>query len=328
MVSIIVPVYNAQRYLENCVQSILAQTYRDFQLILVNDGSTDESGNLCDGFASRDSRVTVIHQKNAGVSAARNTGLAVTSGEWVCFVDADDTLLPQMLEQTVGTACQHGVDMVIFDPYVCEGDKISVDSLHFFPESTMVYKKEITPERLRYMAGTVWRVLYSREVLRRNNLKFDSTLPLSEDRIFNIEAMGCCEKLYYLRQPLYRYWINPGSAVRKYRPDMLDVVLNTHHRMEQTLRTYWGETYLPIYERVNLVDGALLCVYNVFSPQSTLSFKEKYAQVKQIVNNLQFWKAYEKLQKRTLLQNLFYQKRVLLLCAIAWLWNKKHKMVG
>lgn len=328
MVSIIVPVYNAQQYLENCVQSILAQTYRDFQLILVNDGSTDESGNLCDGFAARDSRVTVIHQKNAGVSAARNAGLAVASGEYIGFVDADDTIVPEMLEQTVGAACQHKVDMVIFDPYVCEGDKTSVDSLHFFPESTVVYKKEITPERLRYMAGAVWRALYSREVLRRNNLKFDSTLPLSEDRIFNIEAMGCCEKLYYLRQPLYRYWINPGSAVRKYRPDMLDVVLNTHHRMEQTLRTYWGETYLPIYERVNLVDDALLCVYNVFSPQITLSFKEKYAQVKQIVNNPQFWKAYEKLQKRTLLQNLFYQKRVLLLCAIAWLWNKKHKMVG
>ena len=80
MVSIIVRVYNAQRCLENCVQSILAQTYRDFQLILVNDGSTDESGNLCDGFAALDSRVTVIHQKNAGVSAARNAGLAVASG--------------------------------------------------------------------------------------------------------------------------------------------------------------------------------------------------------------------------------------------------------
>ena len=101
MVSIIVPVYNARRYLHRCVASILEQSLQDLQLILVDDGSADGSGTLCDEFAAKDSRVTVLHQKNAGVSAARNAGLAVAKGEFVGFVDADDAITPDAYEQAV-----------------------------------------------------------------------------------------------------------------------------------------------------------------------------------------------------------------------------------
>lgn len=325
MVSIIVPVYNAQRFLRKCVESILAQTYRNIQLILVDDGSTDGSGALCDEFAAMDRRVTVIHQKNAGVSAARNAGLDAARGEYVGFVDADDLLEPQMTQCSVSAAREHGAELVLFDPYVCIGERTEVDSMPFFSESTVIHKGDITPNMLLFMAGTVWRVLYSRQLLECNGIRFDGTLPLSEDRLFNIAAMGCCEKMYYLRQPLYRYCINSGSAVGKYRPDMLDVVLNTHQHMSRCLRQYWSEGYLPVYERVNLVDGALLCVYNAFSPKCPLSSREKYEEVKKIVNQPQIQQAYEKLEKRTVRQRLVWRKRIRLLGLMARLWQARHK---
>lgn len=325
MVSIIIPLYNAEKYMTDCIGSVLAQTEREFQLILVDDGSVDATPALCDAFALQDSRVKVIHQKNAGASAARNAGLNAATGEWICFVDADDTLLPQMLERTVSAAKRFGVELVLFDPYVRIGEQTTVDSMPFFPESTLVDKKDISPKMLRFMAGTVWRMLYSRALIERNRLRFDRALPLSEDRLFNIEALGCCQKLYYLREPLYNYLINPTSAVRKYREDMLELVLKTHNSMEQALRLYWGEPYLSIYERVNLVDGALLCVYNTYSHKSPLSSAERHDRIKQIVNEPRILEAYGKLENRTVRQSMVYRKQVRLLCLTAWLWNARHK---
>lgn len=327
MVSIILPVYNARTDLKRCVQSVLSQTYGDFELILINDGSTDGSAALCDELAAGDSRITVIHQENAGVSVARNTGLDAARGEWVCFVDADDTLEPDMLERTLDAARQHDVQLVLFDPYVrAKGQsRAEVDSMPFFPESTVVTKKEMTPTQLRFMAGTVWRILYKRALIESNGLRFDEILPLSEDRLFNIGALGCCDRLYYLRQPLYHYWVNPGSAARKYRENMMDVVINTHKRLSAALETYWGPEYLPIYERVNLVDGALLCVYNAFSPKSSMTLGQKYGQVKQIVNRPEIRCAYEKLEKKSVRQQLVWHRCCALLCVTAWLWHLKHR---
>lgn len=326
MVSIIVPVYNAERYLEKCVSSILAQTEGDFQLILVDDGSTDASAEICDEFAKKDSRVMVIHQKNAGVSAARNAGLDAACGEYICFVDPDDTLEPDMLEHTTTAALTNGADLVLFDPYVrFQGrSDVSVDSIPFLPGNTSYEKKQISPAQLRFMAGTVWRFLYQRDLIERNKLRFDTTLPLSEDRLFNITAMGCCKKIYYLREPLYHYWINPGSAARKYRTDLLDIVLNTHLKMSRTLELHWGADYLPICEQSYLVDGALICAYNTFSPQSPLTWKRRYLEIKRIVNDPMIRKAYGKLEKPSLRQRMVLNKCCGLLCVTAWLWNMKN----
>jgi glycosyltransferase involved in cell wall biosynthesis len=327
MVSIIIPVYNAERFLSRCVDSVLAQTQTDIQLILVDDGSVDKSGRICDTYAEKDGRVQVIHQKNAGVSAARNAGLDAAKGEYICFVDADDTLEPNMLAYTTTAAFTNGADLVLFDPFVHEqgSNTVSVDSMFFFEKSIGVKKDDITPECLRFMAGTVWRVLYKRELLEKNELRFDTSLPLSEDRMFNIMAMGCCEKLYYLREPLYHYWINSNSAVRKYRENMLQIVLNTHRSLSRVVERYWGAEYLQIYEKVNLVDGALLCVYNAFAIENTRTLRQKYQEVKRVVNEPAIRQAYSKLNQRTLRQQLVWRRCSALLCVVGWLWNRKNK---
>lgn len=99
--SIIVPVYNVEQYLENCINSVLNQSFRNFQLILVDDGSKDSSGEICDRFAQKDSRVKVIHKPNAGVSAARNTGIDIATGQFICFIDSDDWIESEYLQKIV-----------------------------------------------------------------------------------------------------------------------------------------------------------------------------------------------------------------------------------
>ena len=113
-ISVIVPVYKVERYLNECIDSILAQTFTDFELILVDDGSPDNCPALCDAAAAKDSRIRVIHQKNRGLSGARNAGLDAAEGEWIAFVDSDDMLLPQALEKAHSTAEKTGADVVLY----------------------------------------------------------------------------------------------------------------------------------------------------------------------------------------------------------------------
>ena len=114
-ISIIVPVYKAEKYMERCISSILRQRFRDFELILVDDGSPDRCPDMCDAFGADDARVRVIHQRNAGVSAARNAGLEIAAGEYVTFVDSDDYIDPQMYEEMMRVACQYDCDVVMCD---------------------------------------------------------------------------------------------------------------------------------------------------------------------------------------------------------------------
>ena len=122
-VSIIVPVYNAERTVGRCIESILNQEYRDFELLLVNDGSTDASGSLCDGYAAKDSRIRVIHKKNAGVSAARNTALDLAQGTYLQFLDSDDWLTPDATSSLVRAAEETGCDLIVANFYRGNGER-------------------------------------------------------------------------------------------------------------------------------------------------------------------------------------------------------------
>ena len=115
MISVIVPVYKTEKFLSDCIKSILNQTYHDLEVILVNDGSPDSSGQICEEYAKKDSRIKVIHQENAGVASARNTGLNLAAGEYITFVDSDDYICPQMYEEMLKCAKKNHCDLVMCD---------------------------------------------------------------------------------------------------------------------------------------------------------------------------------------------------------------------
>ena len=175
-VSIIVPVYNAEKFLNRCVDSILGQEYRDFELILVDDGSRDMSGSICDAYAKTDERVVVIHKENSGVSDTRNQGIERAKGTYLQFVDSDDWLTPDATKLMVRAAEEHGCDMVISDFYRVVGDMVSRKG---DIESDCVIDREefasfMMENPADYYYGVLWNKLYRRDLVNRFGIRMDA----------------------------------------------------------------------------------------------------------------------------------------------------------
>lgn len=325
--SIIVPVYNSEKYLETCVESVLSQTMSDWELILIDDGSTDLSGTICDAYAETDSRIQVIHKSNAGVSAARNDGIAAATGEFIGFVDADDTIMPNMAERMVATALENNADIAMCDPYVImqNGSK-EQDVIPQFPESRLLHKQDFTPELLRYFAGTVWRCIYRRVLINENNIRFKLGLKLSEDRIFNLCAMGAASAIYYCREPLYNYYILDTGACQKYYSDFWQIVLDTDIYTEEALLKYWDVSYVPVYKHV-VVRGALSAIYQICSPRNTdKTIREKLNSISLIAENKTLCRAFTYSSPNGLRERLLYRRATSALFVVGFLYQIKHSM--
>ena len=209
--SIITPVYNVAEYLSTCIQSILVQTYSNIELILVDDGSTDGSGEICDEWASRDKRIRVIHQKNRGVSSARNMGLMKSKGTIIGFVDSDDWIEPEMYEKMINAlgdadmiACGY-VDYVRgLDKPILKGMQ-SVGNCSFEKAIIQMYRKD-------GFFTSIWNKLYKREILY--DVKFDESIKVGEDELWLISVMknGC--NFGFLPEPLYHYRLRTDSVSR------------------------------------------------------------------------------------------------------------------
>ena len=215
-VSIIVPVYNVGKWLPQCIGSILCQSFRDFRLYLVDDGSTDGSGEICDCYAARDSRVTVIHRVNGGVSAARNAGLDVAAGEYVTFCDGDDFWEPEHLAALLSAA--EGVDMVSCN-YTCVMENGQFH--HRTGYAAAFLDMERMEDRAAYMledvlsgrtGWAVWARLFRREAIRE--VRFCQCCEnYGEDLLFVLEAALHCRRVRGSEEAHYRYRLRPGSAM-------------------------------------------------------------------------------------------------------------------
>ncbi|MBR6023085.1 MAG: glycosyltransferase family 2 protein [Kiritimatiellae bacterium] len=209
-VSVIVPVYNALAYLNRCTESVLEQTFRDFELILVDDGSTDGSGERCDEWARRDGRVRVFHQANAGQSAARNFAVRHSSGEWVAFVDADDYVAPDYLEYLLGLAEKTGAGIAVCRRSRTQGEELKGEA----DDRMEVY--EPVEACLRLLRGTVPMDAPHSKIIRRELVE---AWPFPEGRVYEDTAvMG---QLFYSAgkvvlgwRILYAYFTNPGSTTQ------------------------------------------------------------------------------------------------------------------
>lgn len=220
--SIIVPVYKVEKYLPKCIDSILAQTFRDFELILIDDGSPDNCGAICDEYAARDSRIKVIHQENAGVSAARNAGLDIATGTYLGFVDSDDWIESEMYETMIATAKEKQVDVV-----VC-GFRIFKDDGSYIGRSNAC-EGIFTSEQLHAsiytvpnpLDGVCWNKLFLRE--RIENICFPVDIPRYEDTIYLFNCFLSCRHGYKIKTHLYNVVERVGSATRS---DNLDLELS------------------------------------------------------------------------------------------------------
>ena len=237
LVSIILPVYNAQSHLERCIGSILAQTYRDLELIILNDGSKDQSLPVCEEFRARDSRILLVDKANSGVSDTRNLGLKLAGGKYIQFVDSDDHIAPDYTQHLVTAAEQNHADLVIA-PYkmvipagvskpeqVLEKlqDDLGVMSVARPPEvreygflPAGIYDKDTFALRLMdkpasYFYSVLWNKLYRRDILTGNDIRFTSEMRWAEDLVFNMQYIQYAQTFVSIAAPGYFYVQNPQS---------------------------------------------------------------------------------------------------------------------
>lgn len=263
-VSIIIPVYNTGKYLERCIDSIIQQTYKDLDIIIVDDGSLSETADICDTIAASDSRIRVFHKQNEGVSVARNYGLSHAQGEYIGFVDSDDWIAPTMFERLLSQIIQHDADIVYCDALtVWDNGKEELDTFTNIPHSQGIGRNTITPSMLFEMAGAVWRGLYRRGVLE--GVEFPVGLKFSEDRYFNLQALSKCDSIYYLKEAFYYRYMRAGSCVNSYHPDAVEVTCKGFDLMAECAEKHWGKEFYDEYRRKQLASfsgmlyGALHC---------------------------------------------------------------------
>ncbi len=208
MVSIIVPIYNIENYIRECLDSILAQTYPYFELILVDDGSPDNCGRICDDYAKGDNRIKVVHKVNGGISSARNAGLEVAKGEWIMHVDGDDWIEPDMIESLIEAAQITGADMV-FGDFMKYGPSAGYNKL---PTWSSDKKKSMT-NYIAYVMTTIWGSIAKRSLYADHSLKSPEDISYCEDFHLIVRLCHFAKKVVNVHRPFYHYRYRPTSIM-------------------------------------------------------------------------------------------------------------------
>lgn len=227
-VSVIIPVYNVEQYLERCLDSVVNQTLKDIEIIIVNDGSTDSSLKICDKYALQDQRIKIITRKNGGLAAARNTGLEHATGEYIGFVDSDDWIDSDYYEKLYNTAKKYNSDIAYAD-FIRKGKRKHKRRMKFETEmvSTEIHDKIKNCKNLTL--GCVWNKIYRKELVFNNNLKFPEGR-LFEDGIFSMQSIYYANSVVSVPNTFYYYFVNPTSIVKsaKTQKKIDDVIICQH----------------------------------------------------------------------------------------------------
>lgn len=239
IVSVVVPCYKVEQYLPQMIESLLQQTLRDIQIVLVDDGSPDRSGQICDAYAAKDPRIRVIHKPNGGVAAARNDGLEAATGQWVIFCDSDDYMEPEALEELVRAGESSGADVVFGDVTLVFHDRTEPARFYdkeFVTEDRAVIDRLIQADFYKYYCfdppkrgpafgyGGPWNKLVRRELLEEHQIRFDVTVRgIFDDLIYTAHIFAAAKKVAYIHVPVYGYRQLESSITHVYKRDMLQI---------------------------------------------------------------------------------------------------------
>jgi len=296
MISVLVPVFNVEKYLRRCIESILSQTYKDIELILVDDGSQDCSGIICDEYAKKDSRIKVIHQENGGLSIARNSGLDIAQGEYIGFVDSDDYIHKDMYQTLYDTLTKNDVDLAICN-YINDDDNNTRLWKDYHPQ---LVDDIITPyEALKRSINdlnyvVVWNKLFKREIF--DDIRFPPG-KIYQDNYVIPKAIYKCKKIATLSVPLYYYYLNMESITnQEYSIKNLDHVESTCMRIkfyeEKNITSLLDETTANMLDR-------FFRFRNKYKPKNQ-SEKHRFYEVKKEVRKYS-WRYGKKIRKKELL---------------------------
>ncbi|MBQ9610605.1 MAG: glycosyltransferase [Lachnospiraceae bacterium] len=244
MISFIIPVFNVERYLERCLKSILNQSYKDYEIILVDDGSTDNSKFICDKYEKDNSNVRVIHKTNEGLGMTRNRGIEESSGEYLMFVDSDDYIVEDAVSNVIDYVSRNDLDVCFFGR-VQNFKGYQQEYLETMPKNVPSYK-ELTSlclgeplKKDKFEIGPAWKAVYRKEFLVKNDLKFESErMILSEDYIFSSKLCISRPRAGFLNIPVYCYCDNSGSLTNSYNPKRYYLAMELYKRMTDMVKEY------------------------------------------------------------------------------------------
>ena len=263
MVSLVVPVYNAEKYLAKSIESMLSQSLKEMELILVNDGAKDNSLAICEEYAKKDSRITVINKKNEGACIARNTGIDIAKGKYIQLADADDYIDVTMYEKMYKKAEDNNCEIVICNVNDVKGEekKVSLCLEEGIINMDMIIKEDFLCEKYCKLGTAVWHKIFKSELIKNNNIKFVNYNEVaSEDTLFNFEAMMKAKKIYCLDEPLYNYIITEASLTKSSvaKSNMVKRCINTvdiirYFLEKNSIKAEQYINYLIYWEFINVL---------------------------------------------------------------------------
>lgn len=256
LVSIIVPIYNSEKYLHECVDSIILQTYRELEIILVDDGSLDSSGKICDEYAHRDRRVKVIHKTNGGVSSARNVGIDAAHGEYIMFVDSDDKITSICIEKMILVMEEENLDIVSAGSLNSNSEKYFVDE-HMSWDGDNAVKQSLSDHPFTF---SIWAKLYQRDII--GETRYCDNIKINEDALFLFEIFCKRPKVVNIKDKVYFYRHNLDSASNaKYSEKFEDILMVSQRKYEIVEELFPDLLYLAdnmmLKARMNLLK--ILC---------------------------------------------------------------------
>lgn len=281
LISIVIPVYNSEKYLEKCICSILNQTYTNIEVILVDDGSTDASPQICDDFVQRDKRVKALHIPNGGVSIARNVGIGQVTGEYLVFVDSDDYVDEDYLEALLQGTQENNADLCVSSLYP-ENIRASFD-LSITPE----YTRELLFLLENHLLFGPFIKLYRASIIKDHRILFPEGISYGEDLIFNLDYLRIIDRISYINYCGYHYVSdNTESLSRKVRWNLFDNEMMLHQKLIDWLKekNLWTEPFQK-YVANRVLDTSYNGLMLFFRSDCTASVKGTYFKVKNIVEN-------------------------------------------
>ncbi|MDO4813695.1 MAG: glycosyltransferase [Gemella sp.] len=280
--SLILPIYNIAEFLERCFESIISQNFDNYEVILVNDGSTDSSGQICDRYAEKYDNFKVFHLENGGVSNARNFGLSKASGDYIWFLDADDYIVGQPLAELANKLDEHKPELVVFNyqdyNYISKKYKDKVVPFSGYADREK-FRSNFAKLFRTDMFFTVWNKLYRREFLLDNSMKFEKSAYFGEDVVFNLDLYRKVNNVYFENTNYYIYIFGrPTSAANVYRKERLTIKQDEYRKVEKLCKDFGCEygdlsKYMRTRIFINVANNIV---------DSNMSYNEKYKELKSL----------------------------------------------
>lgn len=299
-VSIIVPIYNVETYLPNCLETLIQQTLKEIEIILINDGSKDRSLEICLEYAKRDERIRVIDKVNEGVSVARNVGIELAEGEYIGFVDPDDWVEPEMYEALYNKITLSNYPICICNYYkdtqsssipkvfkfknedLSQENKLNKSQVIEYIIPPMIGMDDILPRSNSYIMGCVWRCLYEKEFLDECSIRFEPGISIMEDLVFNIQALLQSEGICIEEGIWYHYVQHASSALHAYNKNMWIDQIKVHELLEIALEKAGLKEEMQNRLDMRYIGMAFSAIYNEMNRGSENNIKDRLNEIREI----------------------------------------------